>query len=799
MKNDLPAPTLNRKKLWILSFIVSLAILVCSSTIAQVHYLTNLHIVTGMGTLSKAEQAASVMLSEEIGKRTGMKVNITSQWPASGNIILLAKASDPKRKELSPINGPVLIPQTEAFRIASQQLRDRTVIVVEGYDGKGVLYGAGQLLRKIQYNSWAVGMTEDLAISTAPAKTMRGHQLGYRNTANSYDAWTVAQFEQYIRELVIFGSNSIESIPIFDETRSPHFKMDPDEMNAQISAICDKYELEYWMWVPAQFDLKDAAKRRKYLDQMEKICKMSVRLDGVFFPGGDPGDNPPETVWPLLKEVALLLKKYHPRAAVWLSLQGFTPAQSQTVYRYIQEQKPEWFGGLVTGPSSPMVEESRAALPASYKLRYYPDLTHNVRCDFPIPWWDPSFNFTLGRESVNPRPKHYTALYRFLEPYMDGFISYSDGVHDDVNKIMWTRLAWDRNITEREAMMDYANFFFHSELREEGADGLLALESNWEGPAETNGGINATWLAWDRMEKRYPPLHGNWRWQMYLLRSNYDAYVRTRGIYESGLEEKANDVLRNASAIGTANAMRKAREILDAATSHPAGAAYRKRIIGLCDTLFRSIGLQTSVKKYQASGLERGAVLDFIDYPLNNRRWMEDRFDSLKYKTEAEKVKSLVEIATWEHPGTGSYYDDIGNVAKSPHVSRVESWVTDPLMRKQDNPGFDWSDPLGNKLRQSWLTNMRWPVSIDYNGLDTASNYKIRVAGLGECRLKVNGKRVDPSIYGKKMGEIKEFPVPKELIRDRKIQVSFEDINEDDINWRQQSRVTDIWLIRNGR
>src|SRR3984957_3403898 len=210
---------------------------------------------------------------------------------------------------------------------------------------------------------------------------------------------------------------------------------------------------------------------------------MSVRPNGVFFPGGDPGNNPPKTVWPLLTDVAAILNKYHPQAKGWLSLQGFRPEQNQKAYRYVQEQKPAWLGGLVTGPSSPPVEETRAALPPEYQLRYYPDLTHNVRSDFPVAWWDPFFNFTLGRESVNPRPMFYAALYHFLEPYMDGFISYSDGVHDDVNKIIWTRLAWDPTITERNALIDYANFFFGSTLKEDAADAILALESNWQGPA----------------------------------------------------------------------------------------------------------------------------------------------------------------------------------------------------------------------------------------------------------------------------------------------------------------------------
>ena len=764
-----------------------------------VHDMRDLHIVVADGSLPRAEQAASILLKEEIGKRTGLKVDITARWPATGSVIVLTRVGEKPRAELAGISGPALIAKPEAFRLLTPGIKGRALVVIEGFDARGVLFGAGQLLRRATYKRGALGISDDLTISTAPDKPIRGHQLGYRNTANSYDAWTEAQFEQYIRELVVFGTNAIESVPIFDEAESPHFKLPPDVMNAKISGICEKYDLDYWVWVPAQFDLSDAQKRQTYLDHMERICKMSPRLDGVFFPGGDPGDNPPEKVWLLLKDIGVLLKKYHPSAAVWLSLQGFDAAQSRTVYRTIQEQMPDWLGGLVTGPSSPIVEESRAALPSRYKLRYYPDLTHNVRCDLPIPWWSPWFNFTMGRESVNPRPRHYTAAYRFLEPYMDGFISYSDGVHDDVNKIMWTRLAWDRNTTEREAMVDYGNFFFGSALKEEAADGLLALESNWQGPAASNGGISATWQAWRNMELLHPELSGNWRWQMYLLRANYDAYVRARGLYESSLEDLADDELRKASITGSDVAITKARAILGHATDRPVVPGLRQRVVNLCDTLYHSISLQTSVKKYKASGSERGAVLDFIDYPLNNRWWMEDRFDSIKGWGEAEKIEALKRMADWEHPGAGSYYDDIGDPAKSPHVSRVEGWETDPLMRRQDNPGFDWYGDAHSSFRQSWMTNMRWPVSIDYSGLDTTASYTVRVTGLGECLLKVNGKRLEHTLYDKRMGGIKEFPVPADLIHDRKISVSFDDIHEDDINWRQQSRVTEIWLIRKGR
>lgn len=55
-------------------------------------------------------------------------------------------------------------------------------------------------------------------------------------------------------------------------------------------------------------------------------------------------------------------------------------------------------------------------------------------------FWDRAFALTLGRESVNPRPLDMKHIHNLLEPYTAGSISYSEGIHDDVNKFIWSDL-----------------------------------------------------------------------------------------------------------------------------------------------------------------------------------------------------------------------------------------------------------------------------------------------------------------------------------------------------------------------
>ena len=145
-----------------------------------------------------------------------------------------------------------------------------------------------------------------------------------------------------------------------------------------------------------------------------------------------------------------------------------------------------------------------------------------------------------------------------------------------------------------------------------------------------NGAVEGTLLLWEGLARAKPELSGNWRWQMCLLRANYDVYIRRRLINESHLEDQANAILAQSPKIGAARAMDDAERVLAEATTKPISVELRTRIFDLCEQLFHSIGLQTSVDKYYAIGEERGAVLDFVDLPLNNRWWLEDQFKSIR-------------------------------------------------------------------------------------------------------------------------------------------------------------------------
>jgi glycerophosphoryl diester phosphodiesterase len=760
--------------------------------------LSSAVIVTRSGELENAERAAAEVLVEEMEKRTGIHLATTSAWPDNKTVIAIASTREASAwgRALPAGEGGTL---PEGYRLlVDRSAAPAPVVWVLGADARGALYGVGALLRNLDWGEGRARIRATLDIATAPAYSIRGHQLGFRTQANSWDAWTPEQFDQYIRELAFFGINSVENIPFHDDRPTPVMKVDRRVMNRMISASCGRYGLDYWVWTPADYDLNDAEARARALDQHEQLYRDCEELTGVFFPGGDPGDNSAQLVIPFLEDIARRLLPLHPEARVWLSLQHFNRQEIEYVIEYLKSESPEWMGGLVAGPSAPPVPFTRRILPEKYQYRLYPDITHNKICQYPVPWWDQALALTLGRESINPRPVHYAYIHNWFAPYSDGFISYSDGVHDDVNKTVWSALGWNPERNIRDILIEYCRLYFGPGIAEAAADGILALEKNWTGSLRENGAVEGTLLHWQQLERKTPHLQDNWRWQMCLVRAYYDAYIRHRLINETHLEEETNAILAQAKHKGSEAAIQEAVAVLNQCVTRPVSPDLRIRIEELCGALFHSCGLQTSVPKYFASGAERGAFLDFVDYPLNNRWWLEDEFQKVRaMASEAEKAKRLYAIAHWEYPGPGSYYDDVGNPAKSPHVKRSPFPFTEPGEEARPEPTLWWWDEGKSRARLSWQVSMNYPEAVVYEGLDPDANYTVCCGGYGKFLLAMDGEDVAAPTRRTEMGDNQDFKVPSKHLQDRKLVLTWKQpTDESHLNWRQHSRLAEVWLLK---
>jgi hypothetical protein len=741
-------------------------------------------------------QTAARMIAEETKKRTQLTLTIANTMPSEGPVISLRTGTQP---------GP------EGFTLTTSHESERAIATIKGFDDRGVIFGAGFLLRQFRMGRQHLDLAGDLDLQSKPKTLIRGHQLGYRPKSNTYDAWTVPQWEQYIRDLAIFGTNTIEVIPprSDDAADSPHFPLPQIEMMAEMSRIADDYAMDVSIWYPAMdADYSDQATVESALAEWGAVFRKLPRVDEVFVPGGDPGHTEPKYLMALLEKETAVLHQLHPRAQMWVSPQSFDQAWLDEFYG-ILDKEPAWLTGVVFGPQvRGSIEQLRARVPKRYLVRFYPDITHSRQSEFPVEDWDPALSTTEAREGINPRPVAEAAIFHRYADSSSGFVTYSEGCNDDFNKFLWSGLGWNPDAKIEDIVHDYSQYFISAELADDFSQGLMDLERNWKGPLVSNDGVDKTLELFQLMEKRATPQDKlNWRFQQALYRAYYDAFVRWRLATENGLETQAMAALKNAPRTSPADAIAAATRILDSEDLQPEFREWRARVFELAEALYQSIRMQLSVSKYQAISLGRGANLDSIDFALNDRVWLKNEFAKIAKAPREQQQAMIDRIVNWTDPGPGGFYDDLGDPTREPHLVPGESYDRDPDFLVSPFLGFGDTEPR-NGARVSWYTTAETlgetPLRMHYTGLDSKAQYAVRVVYGGDSpkvqiRLTANSKDGKVEIHplrDKPSPQVPlEFDIPREATQSGELTLEWSKQAGQGGNGRG-TQVCEVWLIR---
>ncbi len=801
-----------------LSILISFLLLIANSGFTQVLELSTAKIICFEKNDKLVLKSVSI-LQEEIEKRSNILLPKTKKWPGNSKTLfaigLENNLSDFPKEYQNAISKMGSIGD-EGYKI--NVLENSKTVLVIGHDSRGVLYGVGKLLRKIELRKGQILLPGDLKIASTPAYPIRGHQIGYRPKTNSYDAWTPEQFDNYIRDLAIFGANSIEIMPprTDDDFTSVHMKLPAIEMITEQSKICDSYGIDVWMWYPNMgTDYTNTDSIKKEVDERREVFKALPRLDALFVPGGDPGDLEPDELFNWLQEEAKVLQQYHPNAKIWVSPQVFRPTQKwfDAFYGHVNKEYP-WFGGIVFGPwiKTP-IQEIRKIVNPNIPIRRYPDITHSLSSQYAIPNWDLAYAITLGRECINPRPSDQKMIHNAFDQFAQGSLSYSEGTNDDVNKFIWSDQDWNPKTPVIETLRDYARYFISPDFSEEIAQGIMALEKNIQGPLLTNNGVVRTFQQWQDMEKNASEeVLSNFRFQMGLIRAYFDAYQYRRLIYETELEQMAREILLSAKNKGSIIVLNEATEILSKAWENPVLPELKERCYALADSLFISIGTQLTIAKHHAMG-GRGNFIDNIDLPLNDAMWLLDQFLIIKkLPNETERLQEIEKLLQRNNPGPSGFYDNFGSPESQAKVKTQIYWQDDPgsLLSPRISFGIglsseEWVHEVtakgfeGKSSPLSWMNQVTTlydqPLEIVYDNLDPKSSYTIQIAYTGRFRSKMKMVADDILVHDfiqTGIQAIYEFPVPENAVSDGIVNFKWT-CGEGE----RGSQVSEMWLIKN--
>ena len=765
---------------------------------------------------------ARQMLVEEIERRTGIKLSEDGMGDqVKPPVIYLGTRAKPgpARKVFRIKARPR---HAEGYSIEADS--EKGCVAVIGNDARGLLFGVGRLLRVLDYGEDYVSISSPVSITSHPRYPIRGHQLGYRTRSNTYDSWGLVEYEQYIRDLVAWGANSIELIapvPSGDVIRDLEFASKAWDVSVRLSDLLDAYDLDVHLWMPVDDRVLPGSHvhglksldflcpstrvgRKSILGLRRRLFEAMNRIDAVFIPGGDPGGCRCEkcrpwamTLIPLAKEIGHLLAESHPKAKIWLSNQMFSNKENEYLFGYLEKHNPDWFGGLVYSPwTAETIERTRERLPDIYPIRNYPDICHSLRCQYPANDWDHAYALIEGREPPNPRPMDQAHIHYLYSKYSCGNLTYSDGVNDDVNKIIWAALDWDDSVKVRDVLVEYGRYFIDTGMGDSIADGILALERNWQGNLIENDSVDETLRTWQGMERDVKEnARRNWRFQLCLFRAYLDAYVRRKLMAEKDLEREALQTLTTVKKRGTEEVLRSSIGILSRDVSD---MELRQKVEELAEELNKSVSMKLG-KRFGAEP-ERADILEFLDERLNNCEWMISEINSLlNIKDEEGRLRGINRVLNWEDPGPGSFYDDLGNPNKQPHLVRRHTWQEDPGRIHTSAQEFDHQVMKGGRL--SWRRQEAglWdtPVEMRYQGLDPDSEYLLRVTYGGYrhgARFKLNtsqGLEIHPSIDMPRKSRQFEFRVPRAATKSGELDLVWSLTEE-----RRGLAVAEVWLLK---
>lgn len=773
------------------------------------------------GSSEQLKKAAQVF-QEEIFKRSQINLPIhqnNSIFNKSKTVLLLTEA-DLQSLNISQRNALSKLERTEKDGYKIKFLNNTLLIV--GHDDRGCLYGVGKIMREMKITPHQLFIQANFQLSSSPAYPIRGHQLGYRPKTNAYDAWSVDQFDQYIRDLAMFGANSIEIMPprTDDDASSIHMKLPAIEMMKEQSRICKSYGLDVWMWYPNMGKTYSAPDSIKVeLAEREKIFSTLPKLNALFVPGGDPGDLEPDELFDWLEKEAKVLNKYHPNAKIWVSPQAFKPSKKwyTQFYKHVNKQY-SWFGGVVYGPwIKATLEEVKKNINPKVPIRLYPDITHNFSSQYPIPNLDIALAMTLGRESINPRPTDEKMIHNRYAKFAQGSISYSEGTNDDVNKFIWSDQDWNPKTPALQTLRDYANYFIGFEYQDIIAHSILALEQAFRGPLISNAQVQQTLQQWQAVEKNAQvQVLSNPRFQSGLIRAYFDAYTQRRLLYQMNAERLARNALEARKKDQSLNAIQAAKNILDKAATSTVSPELRERCLALSDSLYRSFGAQLTIAKHHAAS-GRGNFIDNIDIPLNDAPWLIEQLNNvIKLENEYARDQAIENILHRTDPGPGGFYDNMGSPESWKRIVAKKTWLEDPGSLESPRVSFglgltgvDWVHEIVAKGFEGKTTPLAWmnqintlyetPLEMEYDSLDPEGSYLLRIAYTGRfqssVQLMADGVLIHPHI---RMGNkpIVEFPLPAKITQDGQMRLTFSCGQKVDGEGERGTQVAEIWLIK---
>ncbi len=787
-------------------------------------------VIIPAGYADQAETRVAEILRERIQRRSELPIAIEDAPNGAALRIYIGRVGGSQGFDEARRGAGIELPGNkrpyeEGFAIQSACAPDGGHDVhIWAADKRALLYGAGELLRRIVYEADSIRIG-NFEVSTAPAYRIRGasaNQGGTMRQVTGARAWTSGEWQDYVIETALAGTNMHYAAGSdFDFVKS--LDLLAVRTGCRPNQLPDRaYPPEWQATEMGRYVCPSIPEAREALfDYWDTELRRRRPHDVLRFYAGDPGgcrcdDCAPwgKTFVELSEAFAAIWLEANPESSVQIVNQDVDNAGDRAIFDYLQEEPREWLDAISYGPgSNAMSEYFRPELredlfeyprhgpinrylaeilneiPARHDIVHYSDITHWISAQYEVDHPEPNIFNVYGRRTFHARPQAFYNVFQQIMPFSEGDIIYSEGYHDEFHQFLWQRLLWDPHQSLDDVLMDYCTYHFGPDAAPLMARALRILEKNLETPLAHNEGVNeyymlvreAGWL----IPEHY--IEQDHRWHLHMQKAALDKYVQLRLLREKARSSTIYRLLEDGLERGEeGEAVAAAQDAL----AEPIENSEMRRLLAEAGELGDVTEERFAVRNVGYFNLDR---------PLTEMPWLERELEEAAQADGDQRREQIERIVYYDVVGPGEFYDDAGNPDRQPRLVRGSTFNARPFM-----------DPTNRPSQNTIAYTLMEPegVAFHYTGLESDVSYRVRMtmvaprlpqtmtAGAPELRLAqhvlADGEYIARDVeFPEYTAEHFEFDIPAEATTDGEVTIALEPVDGG-----IATVVSEVWLLR---
>lgn len=475
---------------------------------------------------------------------------------------------------------------SEGFRIESIS---RNEMRITGNDGRVLLYGIGKFLRSNTYQqgSLAFGSWQGTSIPDMPFREI----YFATHFHNFYEEAPVSQIQRYVEDLALWGYNGVDvwfDMHQYEDLEDPAaqamlrrlnailkaakalklnagltlianeaYANSPKDLRADYTIGHDGYFKEPEGNYPVDLCPNKPGAKALLLKWREGVFQafQSVGLDHVTIWPYDQGGCTNKACAPwgangfltMAQPIAEMARRDFPGCKIILStwdFDHFTSGEWKGLEAKFGNERPGWVDYVMAGDDGVLRysgDPPKHHVPGAFPLLSFPEISMWGA----TPW---------GGFGANPLPAHHQAIWNREKNAIVGGFPYSEGIFDDLNKVLYAQLYWNKNISASAIVDEYIAYEFSPKIVHPMREVIEVLERNYPRHAENlnsehtpvkfilnqSSGAKQAFEAVQQAASHLSPRSANsWRWRILYLRALIDSELAQHGFRVSDRCEKA--------------------------------------------------------------------------------------------------------------------------------------------------------------------------------------------------------------------------------------------------------------------